>query len=215
MRYFLLSILFISSSFADVNALDDDSEVIEEMSEDDGRAQVSKNQEDSDEEDEEESDTQQSKSDRSRKQDNSVYGDSSEQEFEEDQQYGTRADQSTDTATSGGEKVEIVEHKARFDPVTHEIVIETEPAEPQYLNKVIPIDQEAPVETDSFESEDLEESSRNITHEFIIETEPFEPRYLNDEYWAENGEDKDYGEEKPADPDESEDENTIGSDSDD
>ena len=197
MRYlfFLLPILFISSSFASADELDGDSEVAEGMSEEDNEqnledqdsGQISVNQEDSDEEDEKGSDTRQSASVKSKRQDDSVDGDSSQQEFEEDQQHGTRANQSIVTASAGGDKVKIIQHKARFDPVTHEIVIETEPVEPQYLNEVISIDQESSTETDSFEYRNSEESSRNITHEIVIETEPAEPRYLNDEYWTENG----------------------------
>ncbi len=213
MRYLflMLPIIFAFPSLGYAEDMEDDSEVVEEISEsEENNEQNYNDQEDSDEKNEEEADVRQSASARSKRENVSVYGDSSQQKFKENQQRRARTDQSDDASSirrdDGTKKVKIVQHKARFDPVTHEIIIETEPVEPPYLNKVDSVEQELPTETESFEYRDPEESSHNITHEFIIETEPFEPRYLNGEYWAEHGKDEEenFSKEETSDSKESE-----------
>ena len=193
MRYLflLLPVIFAFSSLGYARDMEDDLEVVEEISEEDNEQNYN-DQEDSDEENEEESDVRQSASARSKRENVSVYGDSSRQKFERNQHRRTRADLSIDDASAGidNRTTEIVQHEARFDHVTHEIVIENEPFGTRYLNKIISVDQESPAETEFLEFRDSDETDHNVTHEFIIETEPFEPRYLNDEYWAENEKDK-------------------------
>ncbi len=193
MRYLflLLPVIFAFSSLGYARDMEDDSDVVEEMSEKDNEQNYN-DQEDSDEENEEGDDARQSASIRSQRKNVSVYGDSPQQKFERNQQRRARTNQSADATSAGKDNrtKEIGQHKARFDPVTHEIVIENEPFGTRYLNKIISVDQESPAETEFLEFRDSDETDHNVTHEFIIETEPFEPRYLNDEYWAENEKDK-------------------------
>ena len=186
MRYLflILPILFVFSSFAKAEAFNDASEITEETSEEDNdqnsNDQEDSEEEDDDEEDREESDTRQSASARFQQQNISVYGDSSRQKFKTNKQRRTRTDLSVDAASVGENREDAEENKSIidlyteiFDPITHEIVIQTPALAPRYLNK----------STQNVTPNESSEQSAPITHESIIETEPYETKYLNEEYW--------------------------------